>query len=44
MKKTTPFLLKQYGRMSGAKKMKIAMQLSFAVRTMREAGKRATGF
>jgi len=29
--------------MSGEKKMKIAMQFSHAVRTMREAGKRVAG-
>jgi hypothetical protein len=43
MKKIAPFLLKQYSRMSGEKKMKIGMQLSKAVREMRQAGKRATG-
>ncbi|MCJ7826237.1 hypothetical protein MUP56_01310 [Patescibacteria group bacterium] len=43
MKKMAPFLLKQYSRMSGEKKMRIAMQLSKAVREMRAAGKRARG-
>jgi hypothetical protein len=43
MKKMTSYLLKQYARMSGEEKMRIAMQLSKAVREMREAGKRARG-
>jgi len=43
MKKVTLFLLKQYAKMSGEKKIRIAMGLSKAVREVRKAGKLATG-
>ena len=43
MKKIIPFLLKQYKKMSGDKKIRIAMQLSQFVRNVRKDGIRTTG-
>lgn len=42
-KKMTAYLLKQYAKMSGEKKIRIAMKLSAAVRAVRKAGMLATG-
>ncbi len=43
MKKITPYLLAQYKKMSGDKKVRIAMKLSQSVRAVRKAGVLATG-
>lgn len=43
MKKISATLLKQYKKMSGDKKIRIAMKLSQFVRDVRRAGIRATG-
>ena len=38
MKKITSFLLKQYGKMSGDKKVRISLNLSKTVRRIRKDG------
>jgi len=43
MKKMASFLLKQYKKMSGDKKIRIAMKLSRMARQVRKAGMLATG-
>lgn len=43
MKKGFSFLLKQYRKMSGDKKVRIAMKLSQTVRMVQKAGIAATG-
>lgn len=43
MKRLTYFILKKYAKMSGEKKIRLAMDLSLMVREVRKAGKEATG-
>lgn len=43
MKKLTQFLLKKYAKMSGEKKVSLAMSLSQMVRGVRKAGVIKTG-
>jgi len=44
MKKITSFIIQQLRKMSGSKKIKIALKLSKTVREVRKAGRLATGF
>ena len=43
MKKVTKFILKQYAKMSGEKKIRLAMDLSQMVREVRKMGHAQTG-
>ena len=43
MKKITQFILKQYAKMSGEKKIRLAMDLSQMVREVRKMGHAQTG-
>lgn len=43
MKKLTPFLLKEYAKMSGDKKIRLGLSLSKMVRDVRRAGIKTTG-
>ena len=43
MKKLTAFILKEYGKMSGDKRIRLGLSLSNMVRVVRRAGIKATG-
>lgn len=43
MNKLTTFILKKYAKMSGEKKIRLALSLSKMVRDVREAGKARMG-
>lgn len=43
MNKLTTFILKQYTKMSGEKKIRLGMSLSQTVRDIRKTGKAKTG-